>query len=147
MKLEEFILKQLYILGAVGIGIAFLQVKHNPLKKIQVQHRFKSLLKHMCFSTLWPSHYWLMFVFVCFPASGDNFYLLSLSKFGRRSLLIPEFYILKKGTWIRNCSDILILSYLDSCITFLKSVLLQLHQFYSHIAAGQHWFSVSTRFT
>lgn len=33
MKLEEFILKQLYILGAVGIGIAFLQVKHSPLKK------------------------------------------------------------------------------------------------------------------
>lgn len=27
MKLEEFILSQLYILGAVGIGIAFLQVK------------------------------------------------------------------------------------------------------------------------
>lgn len=52
MKLEEFILKQLYILGAVGIGIAFLQVKHNPLKKIQVQHRFKSLLKHLWFSTL-----------------------------------------------------------------------------------------------
>lgn len=34
MKLEEFILKQLYILGAVGIGIAFLQVKHRPLNKL-----------------------------------------------------------------------------------------------------------------
>lgn len=28
MKLEEFFLSQLYILGAVAIGIAFLQVKH-----------------------------------------------------------------------------------------------------------------------
>ncbi|KAM8893211.1 CD151 antigen [Spinachia spinachia] len=28
MKLEEFILSQLYIIGAVGIGIAFLQVKY-----------------------------------------------------------------------------------------------------------------------
>lgn len=27
MKLEDFILSQLYILGAVGIGIAFIQVK------------------------------------------------------------------------------------------------------------------------
>lgn len=27
MKLEKFLLSQLYILGAVGIGIAFLQVK------------------------------------------------------------------------------------------------------------------------
>lgn len=27
MKLEEFLLSQLYILSAVGIGIAFLQVK------------------------------------------------------------------------------------------------------------------------
>lgn len=35
MKLEELILTQLYILGAVGIGIAFLQVKHRALNKIQ----------------------------------------------------------------------------------------------------------------
>lgn len=33
MKLEEFILKQLYILGAVGIGIAFLQVKRRTKSK------------------------------------------------------------------------------------------------------------------
>ena len=31
MKLEEFILSQLYILGAVAIGIAFLQVKPHCL--------------------------------------------------------------------------------------------------------------------
>lgn len=33
MKLEEFILSQLYILGAVGIGIAFLQVKLYQLRE------------------------------------------------------------------------------------------------------------------
>lgn len=32
LKLEDFILSQLYILGALGIGIAFLQVKSQPLK-------------------------------------------------------------------------------------------------------------------
>lgn len=85
MKLEEFILKQLYILGAVGIGIAFLQVKHRPLNKIQVQRRFKSLYGSLIITFC---------LFVCFPASGDNIYLLSLSEFARRSLLIPEFYIL-----------------------------------------------------
>lgn len=42
MKLEEFILSQLYILGAVGIGIAFLQVKHRPLNKIQVQNKIQN---------------------------------------------------------------------------------------------------------
>lgn len=42
MKLEEFILTQLYILGAVGIGIAFLQVKHRPLNKIQVQNKIQN---------------------------------------------------------------------------------------------------------
>lgn len=42
MKLEEFILTQLYILGAVGIGIAFLQVKHRPRNKIQVQNKIQN---------------------------------------------------------------------------------------------------------
>ena len=33
MKLEAFIRKHLYILTTVGIGIAFLQVKHKPPSK------------------------------------------------------------------------------------------------------------------
>lgn len=99
MKLEEFILKQLYILGAVGIGIAFLQVKRRPLNK-KFKFKFNTDLKvhskHLCFWTL------TITLFSFFPASGDNIYLLSLSEFGRRSLLISEFYILKKGTCILN---------------------------------------------
>lgn len=35
MKLEEFLLSQLYILGAVGIGVAFLQVRNSPLSEIK----------------------------------------------------------------------------------------------------------------
>lgn len=39
MKLEDYILRQLHILGAVGIGIAFLQVKtslYKPSSEISV---------------------------------------------------------------------------------------------------------------
>lgn len=41
MKLEDFILNQLYILGVVGIGIAFLQVATWPVLEYMIIYGFK----------------------------------------------------------------------------------------------------------
>lgn len=103
--------------------------------------------KHLLYA-LGLSYHCIIFLFVCFPASGDNIYLLSLSEFGRRSLLIPEFYSLKKGTWILNCFYILILKLFRQLYYRLQmcshAITLALQ---SYVAAGQQWFSLTTGFT
>lgn len=93
-KLEEFILQHLLILGAVGVGIAFLQVRKNP------QHLFQI---NMCFCQFSYTVF-EFFVYYLFLLSFVDFrnalYLLSVSKFKRRALLRP--CILYSNTKTKN---------------------------------------------
>lgn len=87
-KLENFILEHLLILGGVGIGIAFLQVR-NPLFPI-----IYALLLLFIYSIL----------ILCFLFSFEDFwnalYLLSVSKFKRGALLRPcILYLNTKNTF------------------------------------------------
>lgn len=98
-KLEEFILQHLLILGAVGVGIAFLQVRKNP------QHLFQI---NMCFCQFSYTVF-EFFVYYLFLLSFVDFrnalYLLSVSKFKRRALLRP--CILYSNTKTKNTHMVL----------------------------------------
>ena len=102
MKLEEFLLSQLYILGAVGIGIAFLQVRHLPVSRI---HNMSMDISSNVVQNVVPvcsvcTNQFLMSFFL--SACGDDVYLLPLSKFGGRSVLIFDILQYHKLTQSRH---------------------------------------------
>uniref|UniRef100_A0A3B4C0H9 Uncharacterized protein n=1 Tax=Pygocentrus nattereri TaxID=42514 RepID=A0A3B4C0H9_PYGNA len=109
-KLEEFILQHLQILGAVGIGIAFLQVNHNI---------FIMNVAFCCPHVKYSYSFFLCSVFVTsFQDFWNDLHLLFVSKFKGGTLLRP--YIQHSHT--KNAPTLLILLPTFCCFVLLCNV-------------------------